>query len=86
MTLHLSGLPGCPTPGPAEEFAVTNELRTRGTDYLLEAAPLAGIRRFIAQSFTIVDDEPAAGSGVGAVPGPLPGCRDAAGDTRLARR
>jgi 2-alkyl-3-oxoalkanoate reductase len=35
-----------------EEFAVTNELRTRGTDYLLEAAQLAGTRRFIAQSFT----------------------------------
>jgi 2-alkyl-3-oxoalkanoate reductase len=33
-------------------FAVTNELRTRGTDYLLEAARLAGTRRFIAQSFT----------------------------------
>jgi hypothetical protein len=25
-----------------EEFAVTNQLRTRGTDYLLEAARLAG--------------------------------------------
>ena len=35
-----------------DEFAVTNELRTRGTDYLLEAARLAGTRRFIAQSFT----------------------------------
>jgi 2-alkyl-3-oxoalkanoate reductase len=35
-----------------EEFAVTNELRTRGTDYMLEAARLAGTRRFIAQSFT----------------------------------
>jgi 2-alkyl-3-oxoalkanoate reductase len=35
-----------------EEFAVTNELRTRGTDYLLEAGRLAGTRRFIAQSFT----------------------------------
>jgi nucleoside-diphosphate-sugar epimerase len=34
-----------------KEFAVTNELRTRGTDYLLEAAQLAGTRRFIAQSF-----------------------------------
>ena len=33
------------------EFAVTNELRTRGTDYLLEAAQQAGTRRFIAQSF-----------------------------------
>jgi len=34
-----------------KEFAVTNELRTRGTDYLLEAARQAGTRRFIAQSF-----------------------------------
>src|SRR5215469_4625071 len=35
-----------------QEFAVTNELRIRGTDHLLEAARLAGTRRFIAQSFT----------------------------------
>ena len=35
-----------------KEFAVTNELRSRGTDYLLEAAREAGTRRFIAQSFT----------------------------------
>jgi 2-alkyl-3-oxoalkanoate reductase len=35
-----------------QEFAVTNELRTRGTDYLLEAAREAGVRRFVAQSFT----------------------------------
>lgn len=35
-----------------QEFAVTNQLRTSGTDYLLEAARLAGTRRFIAQSFT----------------------------------
>ena len=34
-----------------KEFAVTNELRVRGTDYLLEAARQAGTRRFIAQSF-----------------------------------
>src|SRR6266567_7422157 len=34
-----------------KEFAVTNELRTKGTDYLLEAAQQAGVRRFIAQSF-----------------------------------
>jgi 2-alkyl-3-oxoalkanoate reductase len=32
-------------------FAVTNELRSNGTDYLLEAAQRAGTRRFIAQSF-----------------------------------
>lgn len=34
------------------EFAVTNQLRTKGTDYLLAAATAAGARRFIAQSFT----------------------------------
>jgi len=34
-----------------KEFAGTNELRTKGTDYLLEAAREAGVRRFIAQSF-----------------------------------
>jgi 2-alkyl-3-oxoalkanoate reductase len=33
------------------EFAVTSELRSKGTDYLLEAARQAGTRRFIAQSF-----------------------------------
>ncbi|HYZ53940.1 MAG TPA: NAD(P)-dependent oxidoreductase [Streptosporangiaceae bacterium] len=33
-------------------FAVTNELRTRGTDYLLEAGRATGAGRFIAQSFT----------------------------------
>src|SRR5579863_4647542 len=35
-----------------KSFAVTNELRSTGTDYLLEAARQAGTRRFIAQSFT----------------------------------
>jgi nucleoside-diphosphate-sugar epimerase len=34
-----------------KEFKVTNELRSNGTDYLLEAAAQAGTRRFIAQSF-----------------------------------
>ena len=34
-----------------QEFAVTNELRSTGTDYLLEAAAQARTRRFIAQSF-----------------------------------
>ena len=33
-------------------FAVTNALRTIGTDYLLEAACATGAGRFIAQSFT----------------------------------
>jgi nucleoside-diphosphate-sugar epimerase len=35
-----------------KEFAVTNELRTTGTDNLLAAAAAAGTRRVIAQSFT----------------------------------
>ena len=35
-----------------DAFAVTNELRTKGLDYLLEAACQAGAKRFIAQSFT----------------------------------
>jgi 2-alkyl-3-oxoalkanoate reductase len=33
------------------EFALTNRLRTEGTDHLLAAAQSAGARRFIAQSF-----------------------------------
>jgi len=33
-------------------FAVTNALRTRGTDHLLAAAAEAGVVRFIAQSYT----------------------------------
>jgi nucleoside-diphosphate-sugar epimerase len=34
------------------EFAVTNALRTSGTDHLLTAAAAAGARRFVAQSYT----------------------------------
>jgi nucleoside-diphosphate-sugar epimerase len=33
-------------------FAVTNRLRTQGTDHLLAAAAAAGAKRFIAQSYT----------------------------------
>lgn len=35
-----------------ESFAKTNELRTKGLDYLLAAAREAGASRFIAQSYT----------------------------------
>jgi 2-alkyl-3-oxoalkanoate reductase len=35
-----------------DTFAVTNELRTNGTDHLLAAAEAVGVRRFIAQSLT----------------------------------
>lgn len=33
-------------------FATTNRLRTEGTDHLLAAAQAAGVRRFVAQSYT----------------------------------
>jgi nucleoside-diphosphate-sugar epimerase len=33
-------------------FAVTNELRTRGTENLLAAAKASGVQRFVAQSYT----------------------------------
>src|SRR5579884_3268466 len=33
------------------DFALTNRLRTEGTDHLLSAARAAGVRRFIAQSY-----------------------------------
>jgi nucleoside-diphosphate-sugar epimerase len=35
-----------------EEFAETNRLRTTGTDHLLAASRAAGVKRFIAQSYT----------------------------------
>ncbi|WP_053204774.1 NAD-dependent epimerase/dehydratase family protein [Jiangella muralis] len=34
------------------DFAVTNRLRTEGTDHLLAAAQAAGVTRFVAQSYT----------------------------------
>ena len=34
-----------------KEFALTNRLRTEGTDYLVKAAQAAGVRRIIAQSY-----------------------------------
>jgi nucleoside-diphosphate-sugar epimerase len=34
-----------------DEFALTNRLRTEGTDHLIAAAQAAGARRFIAQSY-----------------------------------
>src|SRR5918912_2391316 len=33
------------------DFALTNRLRTEGTDHLLSAGQAAGARRFVAQSF-----------------------------------
>jgi nucleoside-diphosphate-sugar epimerase len=34
------------------DFALTNRLRTQGTDHLLSAGRAVGVRRFVAQSFT----------------------------------
>jgi 2-alkyl-3-oxoalkanoate reductase len=34
-----------------KEFALTNRLRTEGTDFLIEGARAAGVQRFIAQSY-----------------------------------
>ena len=34
-----------------KEFALTNRLRTDGTDYLIEGATAAGVGRFVAQSY-----------------------------------
>ena len=41
---------------PDKLFAVTNELRTRGTDNLLAAAARAGTRRVIAQSYVSANE------------------------------
>jgi 2-alkyl-3-oxoalkanoate reductase len=62
-----------------KQFAVTNELRIRGTDYLLEAARQAGARRFIAQSY-VGWTNPRSGRGVTTEedpldPDPLPSTR-----------
>jgi 2-alkyl-3-oxoalkanoate reductase len=49
---ELTAIP--PTANPRRldrDFALTNRLRTEGTDHLLSAARAAGTRRFIAQSF-----------------------------------
>ena len=35
----------------AASFAMTNRLRTEGTDHLLAAGRAVGVRRFVAQSF-----------------------------------
>jgi 2-alkyl-3-oxoalkanoate reductase len=61
-------------------FAKTNELRTKGTENLLDAARAAGVERFVAQSYA---GWPSAGNGAALVtegepldPDPLPGQRE----------
>jgi nucleoside-diphosphate-sugar epimerase len=49
---HMTGLTGAKNfKRFDDEFALTNRLRTEGTDYLLEAARAAGARRVILQSY-----------------------------------
>jgi 2-alkyl-3-oxoalkanoate reductase len=50
---QMTALAGKPDPRRFDRwFAITNELRTRGTDYLLAAARAAEVPRFIAQGYT----------------------------------
>jgi len=50
---QMSALAGTPDMKHFDRwFAVTNELRTRGTEHLLAAASAAGVGRFVAQSYT----------------------------------
>lgn len=46
----LAGMSGNPKKFD-RDFAMTNRLRTEGTDHLLAAATAHGVRRFVAQSF-----------------------------------
>jgi 2-alkyl-3-oxoalkanoate reductase len=49
---HMTGLTGARSfKRFDDDFALTNRLRTQGTDHLLEAARASGAQRFIAQSY-----------------------------------
>lgn len=49
---QLTAIPGAFNPRRLKrDFALTNRLRTEGTDHLLSAGRAAGIRRFVAQSY-----------------------------------
>ncbi|MGH2922880.1 MAG: NAD-dependent epimerase/dehydratase family protein [Solirubrobacterales bacterium] len=48
---QLTALTGIDVRKLEQSFAVTNRLRTEGTDHLLSAGRAAGVRRFVAQSF-----------------------------------
>jgi 2-alkyl-3-oxoalkanoate reductase len=49
---QLTAIPEAVNPRQLDrDFLETNKLRTKGTDYLLEATRAAGARRFVAQSF-----------------------------------
>jgi nucleoside-diphosphate-sugar epimerase len=48
---QLTAISGFDTRHFDREFALTNRLRTEGTDHLLSAGRAVGVRRFIAQSY-----------------------------------
>jgi nucleoside-diphosphate-sugar epimerase len=48
---QLTALAGLDPRNFERSFALTNRLRTEGTDHLLSAGRAAGVRRFVAQSF-----------------------------------
>jgi 2-alkyl-3-oxoalkanoate reductase len=62
-----------------ESFAVTNRLRTEGTDHLLAASQAAGVRRFVVQSYAGWNIKPGpsplATEADGLNPNPLPATR-----------
>ena len=50
---QMTALGGGPDPKHFDRsFALTNRLRTEGTEHLLAAARASGVRRFVAQSYT----------------------------------
>ena len=49
---QLTAIAGLDTRHFDREFALTNRLRTEGTDHLLAAGRAVGLRRFVAQSYT----------------------------------
>ncbi len=49
---ELTAIAGFDTRHFDREFALTNRLRTDGTDHLLSAGRAVGLRRFVAQSYT----------------------------------
>src|SRR3990170_3575324 len=48
---QLTALAGVDMRHLERDFALTNRLRTEGTDHLLSAGQAVGVRRFVAQSF-----------------------------------
>jgi nucleoside-diphosphate-sugar epimerase len=63
-----------------QSFALTNRLRTEGTDHLLAASQAAGVRRFVVQSYAGWNlkptESPVSSEADGLNPNPLPAMRE----------